>query len=358
MANQFGMMYCGTDWLGFDTSDVPDALLAIQDLSRFAILADRSQQGQLDFLYLQRLMVHPQGFAANPAFQYPDRTSFIDRSGVFYDGNSQGGIYGGTVCSVSIDVKRCALGVNGMDYSTLLPRSTDYVASQPVTAFNPLTFDPSNPTSQIGYSSVLDSFYPDQSQRMLVFDLIQTLWDRADPDGYVTHMTASAEAGHTLPDTPDHHVLMQIAWGDHQVANITAEDEARTMGAAAITPPLVSARLSGSNDPGGVYAYDATSPFWHIPPITSFPYGGSAIVPFDAGPVGADPYGTDAPPPSDVPNRTGGDPHEAPRRACAAQHQKAPFLALDGVVTEPLQPNGPPPPPYFAGGWQGTCTNP
>ncbi len=358
MANQFGMMYCGTDWLGFDTSDVPDAFLAIQDLSRFPILADRSQQGQLDFLYLQRLMVHPKGFAASSAFQYPDHTSFIDRSGVFYDGNSQGGIYGGTVCSVSIDVKRCVLGVNGMDYSILLPRSTDFVASQPLTAFNPLTFDPSNPTSQIGYSSVLDSFYPDQSQRMLLFDLIQTLWDRADPDGYATHMTAGAEAGRTLPDTPDHHVLMQIAWGDHQVANITAEDEARTIGAASIVPPLVSERLSGSNDPGGAYAYNATSPFWHISPITSFPYDGSAIVLFDAGPVGADQYGTAAPPPSDVPNRTGGDPHEAPRRACAAQHQKAPFLAIDGVVTEPSQPNGPPPPPYFAGGWQGTCTNP
>jgi hypothetical protein len=358
MANQFGMMYCGTDWLGFDTSDVPDAFLAIQDLSRFPILADRSQQGQLDFLYLQRLMDHPQGFAASPAFQYPDHTSFIDRSGVFYDGNSQGGIYGGTVCSVSIDVRRCVLGVNGMDYSVLLPRSTDYVASQPLTGFNPLTFDPSNPTSQVGFSSALDAFYPDQSQRMLLFDLIQTLWDRADPDGYATHMTASAEAGHTLPDTPDHHVLMQIAWGDHQVANITAEDEARTIGAASIAPPLVSARLSGSNDPGGVYAYDANSPFWHVPPITSFPYDGSAIVLFDAGPVGSDQYGTDAPPPSDVPNRTGGDPHEAPRRACAAQHQKAPFLAVHGVVTEPLQPNGPAPPPYFSGGWQGTCTNP
>ena len=358
MANQFGMMYCGTDWLGFDTSDVPNAFLAIQDLSRFPILADRSQQGQLDFLYLQRLMAHPRGFAANAAFQYPDHGSFIDTSAVFYDGNSQGGIYGGTVCSVSIDVKRCALGVNGMGYSVLLPRSTDFVASQPLTKFNPLTFDPTNPTAQIGYSSVVDFFYPDQSQRMLVFDLLQTLWDRADPNGYATHMTASAEAGQTLPNTPDHHVLMQIAWGDHQVANITAEDEARTIGAASISPPLVASRLSGTNDPGGAYSYDPTSPFWDIPPITSFPYDGSAIVIFDAGPVGADQYGTDPPPPSDVPNRTGGDPHEAPRRACAGQHQKAPFLAVEGVVTEPLQPNGPLPPPYFSGGWHNTCTNP
>jgi hypothetical protein len=357
MANRFGMMYCGTDWLGFDTPDVVDALVAIEDVSRFPILADRSQQGQLDFLYLQRLMANPKGFASNPDFQYADHTSFIDTSGVFYDGNSQGGIYGGTVCAVSIDVKHCTLGVNGMDYSILLPRSTDFVASQPLTKFDPLTFDPTDPTGEIGYSAALDFFYPDQSQRMLLFDLMQTLWDRADPNGYASHMTRSAESG-LLPDTPDHHVLMQIAWGDHQVANITAEDEARTIGAGSIAPPLVASRLSGANDPGGAYAYNPSSQFWNVPPITAFPYDGSAIAIYDAGPVGADQYGTEPPPPSDTPNRTGGDPHEAPRRACAGQQQKSDFLANGGLVTEPPQPNGPLPPPYFSGGWMGTCALP
>ena len=357
MANRFGMMYCGTDWLGFDTPDVVDAFIAIEDVSHFPILVDRSQQGQLDFLYLQRLLANPKGFASNAAFQYANHSSFIDTNGVFYDGNSQGGIYGGTVCSVSIDVKHCTLGVNGMDYSILLPRSTDYVAAQPLTKFNPLTFNPTDPTAQIGFSGVLDFFYPDQSQRMLIFDLIQSLWDRADPDGYASHMTASAEDG-LLPHTPDHHVLMQIAWGDHQVANITAEDEARTIGARSVGPPVVASRRSGTNDPGGAYTYDPSSPFWGIPQITSFPYDGSAITIYDAGPVGADQYGTGPPPPSDSPNRTGGDPHEAPRRACAGQQQKANFLAVGGVVTDPGQPNGPPPPPYFSGGWMGTCALP
>jgi hypothetical protein len=356
MANRFAMMYCATNWFGFANADIPNALIAISDLSRFPILIDRTQQGELDFLYLARLMIHPQGFGSDPAFQYSDRSSFIDTSGVYYDGNSQGGINGGTVCAVSVDVKRCTLGVTGMDYSILLPRSSDYVATQPLTSFDPTTFDPTDPTAQVGFSNVLDTFYPDQSQRMLIFDLIQTLWDRADPNGYATHMTASA-AGGLLEHTPDHHVLLQIAWGDHQVANITAEDEARTIGAAAIEPALQSDRLSGSNDPGGAYSYDPTSPFWGLPAITSFPYDGSAIVLFDSGPVGTQPYGTDPPPPSDVPNRSGEDPHESPRRACAAQQQKSDFLSVGGLVTEPLQPDGPAPPPYFAGSWQGVCAD-
>jgi hypothetical protein len=357
MAEKFGMMYCATDWLGFANADIPNAAIALSDLSRFPILTDRAQQGELDFLYLQRLMVHPQGFSSNPAFQHPAGSSFIDRSGVFYDGNSQGGIFGGTVCSVSVDVRRCTLGVPGMDYSILLPRSSDYVATQPLSAFNPLAFDPSNPTAQVGYSSLFDLSYPNQSQRMLIFDLIQTLWDRSDPDGYATHMTSTAGGG-LLEKTPDHHVLLQMAWGDHQVANVTAEDEARTIGAGSVDPALLSDRLSGTNDPEGAYSYNSSSPFWGIPQITSFPYGGSAVAMFDGGPVGATSYGTDPSPPSDVPNRSGDDPHEAPRRSCAAQQQKADFLSLGGEVTEPPQPNGPSPPPYFSGGWQGTCATP
>jgi hypothetical protein len=338
MAGQHGMMYCATDWFGFASADIPNALLAISDLSRFPILTDRVQQGELDFLYLARLMVHPQGFSSSPAFQFSDGTSFIDTRGAFYDGNSQGGIYGGTVCAVSVDVRRCALGVPGMDYSILLPRSSDYVATQPLSSFDPTQFDPSNPKGQVGYSNALDTAYPDQSQRMLILDLIQTLWDRSDPDGYATHMTGG------LPNTPDHHVLMQMAWGDHQVANITAEDEARTIGAAGLYPPLEDGRY-------GPYA--SSSPFWNVAPIASFPYDGSAITTFDAGPTGFLPYGTDPPPPSDVPNRSGHDPHEAPRRACLAQQQKDAFLSVGGLVTDPGAGA-----PYFAGGWNGSCTLP
>ncbi|HEX7353897.1 MAG TPA: hypothetical protein VF288_03590, partial [Mycobacteriales bacterium] len=96
---------------------------------------------------------------------------------------------------------------------------------------------------------------------------------------------------------------------------------------------------------------------------------GSAIVIFDAGPDGSTSYGTDPPPPSDVPpaeTSANEDPHEAPRRSCAAQAQKSAFFDLngqltghDGVVTAPPQQlsdggtlAGP---PYFSGGWQGTC---
>jgi hypothetical protein len=338
MAFRFDMMYCATDWFGMAGADVPNAVVALSDLSRFPLLTDRVQQGELDFVYLARLMVSAQGFSSNSAFQRADGKSFIDTTQPYYDGNSQGGIFGGTVCAISIDVRRCVLGVSGMDYPILLPRSSDYVATQALSQFDPTKFDPTNPTGEVGYSNLFDAAYPDQSQRILILDLIGTLWDRSDPDGYASHMTTDP-----LPNTPVHHVLMQIGYGDHQVANITAEDEARTIGAGGLYPPLESFRY-------GPYK----NVFWNIPQITSFPYDGSGITMFDTGPVGADAAchhnGTDPPPASDTPNRSGEDPHEAPRRSFYGQIQKSDFMSVGGMVTNP-KPDGA---PYFAWCWDGT----
>ena len=332
MASRFGMMYCATDWTGMATADVPNAVAALTDMSRFPWLTDRVQQGELNFLYLARLMAHPQGFSSNAAFQFADGTSVINLTdGVYYDGNSQGRIYGGTVCAVSPDVRHCVLGVPGMDYSILLPRSSDYVATTALRDFSPSTCSPSDPTSCVGYSELLDNSYPDQSQRLLLLDLAQTLWDRSDPNGYASHMTSDP-----LPNTPTHEVLMQAAYGDHQVANITAETEARTIGALGLSQPIDPSRLGDYKDP-----------FWGIGELDDqAPYDGSAIMLFDSGPAtlsgpvvpaygGGTHAGTNPPPDTDTPNRSGEDPHEAPRRAACGQDQKDAFMHVGGLITLP-----------------------
>jgi hypothetical protein len=108
--------------------------------------------------------------------------------------------------------------------------------------------------------------------------------------------------------------------------------------------PLVAARYGPYQDV-----------FWNITPIRKFPFDGSAITLFDTGPVRAvglreqGNNGTDPPPPCDLPNRSGDDPHEAPRRAAWGQVQKSNFLLPGGLVTNP-QPGGA---PYFAWGWDG-----
>lgn len=62
----------------------------------------------------------------------------LDNSTRFYDGNSQGGIMGMALVAISTDIERFVLGVVGMNYSTLLPRSVDFDAFEAI-------FVPANP---------------------------------------------------------------------------------------------------------------------------------------------------------------------------------------------------------------------
>ena len=290
MAAEHDMVFCATAWAGMSKEDFGNVAGALQDLSKFPTVVDRLQQGVLDFLYLGRLMVHPQGFVTNAAFR-PRGTAVIDTRHLYYDGNSQGGIEGGITTSVAPDFTRAVLGVSGMDYGgLLLQRSKDW------------------PT----YEAILNGSYPDRSERTLLLALIQQLWDRGEPDGYANHMTT-----HPLPGTPRHKVLMQIAFGDFQVTDYAAETEARTIGARMDRPAL---------DPG---RWPGKRPGQYMRTIPHFPWRGSAFVYWDDGP------GLVAPPPlANVPPTTGSDPHEHPRATKAARVQKSAFLHPNGRVVD------------------------
>ena len=67
--------------------------------------------------------------------------------------------------------------------------------------------------------------------------MIQSLWDRGEPNGYANHMTTDP-----LPGTPEHHVMIEMAYGDHQVANASTEVEARTIGASLRQPAIDASR--------------------------------------------------------------------------------------------------------------------
>ena len=54
MAAEHDFVFCATDWSGMAQQDVPTTVGILGDLSNFATLADRVQQGMLNFLYLGR----------------------------------------------------------------------------------------------------------------------------------------------------------------------------------------------------------------------------------------------------------------------------------------------------------------
>jgi hypothetical protein len=313
MMQDHGFLFCGTRWIGIADEDQGFVPQVVTNWSFFPGMAARMQQGMLDFLYLGRLMVHPDGFAASPAFQNAEGESVIDTRRLFYDGNSQGGIMGGALAALGVDHDRAARGVPGMNYSTLLPRSVD--------------FDQLRQLNNAAYRVEL--------QRPVVYGLVQLMWDRAEANGYAQHMTTDP-----LPNTPPHEVLLHVALGDHQVAPITAEVEARTIGAFTNRPGI---------DPGRSFEVD---PLWGIPTIPSFattPFAGSAIVFWDSGPFTAsNPGGTPVPPVENLPPRIGQDPHEFPRRVPAARQQKSDFLQIGGKVTDVCGGG-----PCYSNGWTG-----
>jgi hypothetical protein len=310
MANDHNFVFCATDWAGFSNQDLGTIAASLTDMSNFPKVADRVLQGFVNFMYLGRAMIHADGLGSDPAFRVdPDggggapSESVIDGARLFYDGNSQGGIMGGALTALAPDFERAVLGVPAMNYSTLLQRSVDFAP----------------------YAPILYGTYPNELERPLLFSLVQMLWDRAEANGYAQHMTDQP-----YENTPEHQVLLHVAFGDHQVANLAAEVEARTIGASTVQPAL---------DPGR--HWDA-NPLWGIPAIQSYPFDGSAIVYWDGGPAGFDGtigFGTSGPPnanvpPAEVPG-SNEDPHSYPRRDAQARQQKSEFLAVGGSIASP-----------------------
>jgi hypothetical protein len=303
MANTHQMMFCATDWIGFSSEDVGAAIAALQDFSLLTPVFDRQQQGFLNFMYLARLLKHDSGFASHEAFQAGGEAVF-DNANVYYDGNSQGGILGGALMGVIQDVTRGVLGVPGMAYSMLLRRSIDFET------YSLFFSGASTGDGGGGYPSIKD--------QTILLSMAQMLWDRAEASGYVYHIQDN-----TLPNTPSHSVLLQVAYGDHQVSMWTAEMMIRTIGGTLRVPALEPGRHPDSN------------PFVDIAPVPAGDYTGSVLTYWDDGPVGggANDGGTAPPPSTNLPPFEpdfGEDPHSLPRKDSSAQEQKSLFLMPDG----------------------------
>ena len=139
----------------------------------------------------------------------------LDNSTLFYDGYSQGGIMGMALAAISTDFQRAVLGVVGMNYSMLLPRSVDFEE----------------------FEQIFVPAYPDSVDRAMVLGVIQMLGDRAEGGGYVRHVLDDP-----LPGTPPKKVLMHVAFGDWQVSELTGMVAARTMGAPIRRPVTAEGR--------------------------------------------------------------------------------------------------------------------
>src|SRR5579862_1873354 len=211
-ANQYGFVMAGVDMQGMSSADVPTVVSLITDESKFHFIPERLHQGFLNHLLLGRLMVDPvHGFNSDPAFQLGGGP-VIDTTEVYYSGGSQGGIFGVAIMSIAEDFKRGFVAVPAANYSTLLHRSID---------FNP-------------FLTISRAAYTDRLDEQIVIALIQQLWDRAEPQGYMNHLVAGDLSSPPVP----HKILIHMSTCDSQVSNIATQIMVRSLGIAQVNTPL------------------------------------------------------------------------------------------------------------------------
>lgn len=199
LANEHHYTIFGTTLTGMGDGDSTFIAQVLGEgrVDKLASMFDRLHQGMVDQLLAMRMM--REGFAKDATYG-----EFVDASERYYHGISQGGIFGGTYVAMSTDVERGVLGVMGMPYNLLLTRSVD---------FTPF------------FVLMQTSFSDSRSQRLLT-GMVQMMWDRTEPNGYVPYLREGAPLG-----APPHEVLMRAAVGDHQVTTLGGQLMARAVGA-------------------------------------------------------------------------------------------------------------------------------
>ena len=140
----------------------------------------------------------------------------------------------------------------------------------------------------------------------MIIAITQMLWDRGEGAGYIQHIVDDP-----YPGTDATTMLLHVAFGDHQVSELSAMVAARTMGVP-IHRPVTADGRSGEVEPG-----------WGLESIT-YPSDGSGLVIWDSG---SDPI-----PFENLPPATGRDPHEDPRADADVRQQKASFLFEDTLI--------------------------
>ncbi len=277
LANTHRFIMVAASLAGMSEADIGAVFVALNDMTYFRAVGQRLHQGILQWVLLARAARERLGALQ----ELTSRNVRVNRDELFYSGNSQGGIFGGTFMAVSPDVRRGHLGVPGNNYSTLLHRSTDFTS----------------------YFTVLRGVYAEPSDLAVVLAYTQLQWDGTDPVNYLRHVSAEPFA-----NTPAHAVIVGPGKGDYQVSVMTNEIAARTD----IGIPLMA------NYDRDRMPYGCTQ--------AAYPRTGSGVVLYD--------FGNPWPAPGNRPPARDmvGDPHERPRRSVAHQRQIANFFRTGEII--------------------------
>ncbi len=228
LANELGAIFVATDWVGLSGGDLNLIIEEVlPDVERVRVVTDRLVQAHGNNLALVEMA--RTSLISDPVIQVDHAQPLIESEEVYYYGISLGGVQGASQTALSPRINRSVLAVPGAGWAHLIQRSTQ---------FEPL-------------ETLFDALYPDPLTQSLLLAMAQTFFDWSDP-GNVSRLIVNPDPGFEGDKT----VVLQEAIGDCQVANITTDLLARTMGAS--------------------HLEEATDPIFGLETVSS-PYTGVAI---------------------------------------------------------------------------------
>ncbi|MBA2663385.1 MAG: hypothetical protein H0U74_13945 [Bradymonadaceae bacterium] len=278
MANDLGFVVVTVDWWGMSSDDrIAAADRILQNASEALLFTDRVHQAMINALAV--------GEAARTSFKQVEAFSLdgrlvFDPDHLYFHGNSQGHILGGTFVALSPRIERAVLGVGGASFSLMMSRSTSFrelLALIVHTLVNRLDV-----------------------QKYIA--LTQSVFDRIDPLTYAPLLIERPLAG-----TPaNRRILMHVGIADTSVPNLASHLHARAIGLALLVPFARSLPQMAT---------------------AAAPFDGSALVEVDYG-IDPIPDLYAAVPPSNQQNGV----HEGTRRNPKVLEQLDAFLRPGGLV--------------------------
>ena len=240
------VVVAGTLWTGMSSDDIPNALLALNDLNKGWGFGERIWQGMVNSIALEQLL---RGKLATEVLVDGNAQSIVDTTREYFLGISLGHVLGSTFFAYDPFISRAVLHVGAANWSLLFERSANWA-----TYGVPL---------KGSYDSLLDAVIMEQVLQMALEGV----------DG-------ATVAGVPIPGTPEKSFIMQTSRDDSEVPNLASFYQARSLGVTLVTPSVLT--------PYGFEDKQATSASkgWIIvdehpmpkPPATNevFAYGNSA----------------------------------------------------------------------------------
>jgi hypothetical protein len=194
----------GTQWTGMSTDDIPDALLALNDLNKAWGFGERIWQGIANTMALAQLL---RGKLASELLVDGEGRTLVDPARQVFLGISLGHILGSTFIAYDPFVTRGVLHVGAANWLLMFERSNNWAV----------------------YGLPLKSTYDDLLDAAIMEQILGIALEGVD---------GATVAGVELPDTPAKQMLVHTSIGDCAVPNLASFFQARSLGLDLISPAV------------------------------------------------------------------------------------------------------------------------